>query len=446
MAWLAGGAFAHGTTYVPPVPTELRVEGVDRDIFDRSGEPLAQALADEHLRLVVVFVGRSDSPPSTLMRKVGWCDRLVLSWAADHARVLYLGQDRGEAADLATAGAWRVERVPTTIVFRDGVEIDRAVGYRRADRLLEFLEGAASGDTTSVRFERSLRGLRDGTWEATPSQRLLLARDLLEASRLDEARVQFEWLWEHMVEEDPTLARVRLGPLVLDLQDLCERHEPSREAFAEKREAIETLLKDEATRTWPRLGDWLALNRALRDDDRSLAWFDRLKVHPDSPGTLERVAPQLEPILEGKGEARAAEIILLYATPEKILRRDRDAMAEAQKQIEARRADDAADAPTQNEAAAERLRESRALLDAFQHRMGLYFCTLLRSGREEAAGAFAAETKILAIDGGLTKAIADEAITEGVRHTSLADLLDSAKRLGQDTSQSETRLRAMMGR
>lgn len=429
------------STYVPAVPTELRLEGMDMDIFDRSGLAASDAVASERGRLVVVFVGRSDSPPCRVMRKVAWCEPRVLAWAHEHARVFHVVQDLGDPNDAAAIRAWHVGRVPTTIVFRDGAEVDRVAGFRGGDRLLEFLQGAASGDTTRVRFERSLNGLRDGSWKPTPGQRLLLARDLLEASRLEEASEQFVFLWNHMVDEDPTMSRVRVGTLVFDLQSLCGAHGPSREIFAAKRDELESLLKEEETRTWPRLADWLALNRALKDDERCLAWFDRIKSSPNSSGTLERFAPQLELLLQSKGEPRAGEIILLYADPGMILRRDLEAMNEARRILDIRDPNE----PPASPAGVRHAEESRAVLDAFLHRMGQYYCTLLRQGRERAADAFAADTKILMIDGSLTKAIVDEAIAQGIPHDQLADLLESAKRLGQDTAESERRLNRLKG-
>jgi hypothetical protein len=429
-------AFVQGQ-FVPPVPGSPTASSSELDVFDRSrewSENVLEVVATERGRLVVVFVVRPASPEVGLMRLEAWSDPGVISFAHEHARVVEVSLERpGPLGD-----RWRVERVPTTIVFRDGIEIDRAAGYLGTARLLGFLRGAQAGRTTRVRLEESLAGVLDGTWKATGNERLALAHDLLEASRLEDAAAQYEWLWDHLVELDSTMERVRRRSLVLDLKELCGRREASGEVFAAKRDVIEAKLRAEAT--WELLADWLALNGALGDEDRSLAWFDRVKVHPDASATLERFAGQLEPLLEGRGEARAAEVILLYSHPEWILSREFDEYQQVEQEMRARLAVGAAE----DAVAPGMAWDSKAAKGVFVRRMAGYYCALLRQGRLEQARIFAEEAKGVAIGGELVHAFADAAMAQEIGRDGLSDLLESAKRLGQETGESEARLRAMM--
>lgn len=430
-------------TYVPPVPGAMPAGMAERDVFDRSRigpENVPEIVASERGRLVVAFIEWGDAPKAGLMRATAWSDPEVIAWAKDHARVLDV-VFQGEQPD-PLMERWHVSQNPTTIVFRDGAEVDRAVGYRGTGRLLEFLRGAASGETTSVRLEKSLAGVREGSWKATGSQRLALARDLLEASRVDEAAEQFEWLWENLMQLDPSMERVRRSTLVMDLKELCKQRAASREVFAAKRDAVEAKLREDAT--WDLLADWLALNRALGDDERSLAWFDRVKVHPDAPGTLERFADQLKPMLQERGEARQAELILMYSHPERILANDYEEYRQTKQELEDQMRAAAGDKTGASEMGAAFVND--AAKATFSRRMSRYYCELLKHDRTMQAQMFAETAKSYAIGGELLHLFADEVMNEDLPLEHAGELLESAGRLGRDTSQSMGRLKTLQAR
>jgi len=83
-------------------------------------------------------------------------------------------------------------------------------------------------------------------------------------------------IWQHMVEVDPEMAGPRVSFMAGKIADLCRQLPAARARFAEHRDAAAA-----AARTDDRSGlqscvDFVVLNKALADDDRTLAWLEGL--------------------------------------------------------------------------------------------------------------------------------------------------------------------------
>jgi hypothetical protein len=85
---------------------------------------------------------------------------------------------------------------------------------------------------------------------------------------------------------------VRASFMVRELQDLVARHARARRRFEALRDALQpppSLQGDPE--------DWVLLNKALGEDDRTLRWFDTVKDDSERQEAIGHVAIHLERIL-----------------------------------------------------------------------------------------------------------------------------------------------------
>jgi hypothetical protein len=133
-------------------------------------------------------------------------------------------------------------------------------------QLLEWLDRLAKGETSLQRLRQECA--------ANPSDmrlRLSLARKLRE-SDADEATREFVWLWRNMLTHQPSMIGVKHSFMLGDLSQLVTAHAAARDAFVKLRD------EDAPVPGQPldgeKLGDWVSLNKVLRDGAAILTWFD----------------------------------------------------------------------------------------------------------------------------------------------------------------------------
>jgi hypothetical protein len=188
-----------------------------------------------------------------MMDRTTWLDAGVVAWIEAHAIAYQLDID----AHGASARELSVRAMPTVIVFRDGDEIDRVVGFQKPAELLAWLEGLARGVTSLETKRTEIEAKPDD-----PMLRLQYARMLVSAARLDDATSEYTWLWRHAREHAPDYA--------FDLQRLAHGHPPARTTIVQLRDE----LAPAAVPSLADLRDWLLLNDMLGEARRSLQWFD----------------------------------------------------------------------------------------------------------------------------------------------------------------------------
>lgn len=102
-----------------------------------SGLSLAEALAQNRTddRLLLVKGTAKWCGPCQSMDRSTLRDEALVAWMKEHGTAIALDVDQSpaEARRLAIAA------MPTLIVFRGGEELDRVVGYRSGEQLLEWL-------------------------------------------------------------------------------------------------------------------------------------------------------------------------------------------------------------------------------------------------------------------------------------------------------------------
>jgi hypothetical protein len=141
--------------------------------------------------------------------------------------------------------------------------------------------------------------------------RLQHAEELTRSGRYDEATIEHVWLWEHMLDHDPSMAGVRVSFFAYHLKTLVAAHAPARAAISQLRDRAAPPASGPIERE--AFGDWICLNGVLGEKGRSLAWYDGLP-----PEKRVRLGPLLLehyiiPLLVEVG--RWAEAGALYAAP-----------------------------------------------------------------------------------------------------------------------------------
>jgi thiol:disulfide interchange protein len=96
-------------------------------------EAKAQATAEK--KLLVVDLMADWCGPCKEMDRTTWVDPKVVSWFAENAIAAQVDVDENGA--LATE--LKVSAIPLMVVFRDGQEVGRTVGYQSSDQLLSWL-------------------------------------------------------------------------------------------------------------------------------------------------------------------------------------------------------------------------------------------------------------------------------------------------------------------
>jgi thiol-disulfide isomerase/thioredoxin len=216
--------------------------------------------------------------PCHMMDRTTWVDPAVVAWLGDHAFAIQVDVD----AQKDVARELNIQAMPTIIAFVEGKEFDRVVGAKKPKELLAWLDAVTRGETSLVVSKRLVQ--RE---PADMSARLALARQLTQTGRYDEAIVEHVWLWEHMLEHQPSMYGVRLSFFAADLGTLVHAHAPARTAIAELRDRAAPPASgpiDEET-----FHDWNCLNGVLGEQSHTLAWYDAL------PATTR---PRLGPLLE----------------------------------------------------------------------------------------------------------------------------------------------------
>lgn len=231
-----------------------------------SSLPFAEAvkLARTQQRLLLIDFTAEWCAPCKNMDQTTWVDPRVVEWVERQAIAVQVDVD----AEEAVASRFEVRAMPTVVVLRDEMVLDRSTGARPAAALLEWLEGVLAGRT-------ELQSLQEELDPNDPSERLHLARKLLQENQLAEAETHLEAAWLHGHHWRPEWIGVRMSYLVGAIHGLVARSPHARETFTAIRDQwTHRLTTPEAVR------DWLALNTLLGHRQRSLDWFDTVKASP----------------------------------------------------------------------------------------------------------------------------------------------------------------------
>lgn len=95
----------------------------------------AKAKAVEQDKILLVDATADWCQPCKAMERTTWVDPEVIAWINLNAIAIQVDVDRQRE----DAKELEIQAMPTIIVFKDGIEFDRVVGYKNASELLAWL-------------------------------------------------------------------------------------------------------------------------------------------------------------------------------------------------------------------------------------------------------------------------------------------------------------------
>lgn len=319
-------------------------------------------------KLLVVKFTAEWCAPCKVMDRTTWRDEGVVKLVRESGRALQVDVDKQREV----AQQYAVRAMPTMTAFKGGEPIDRIVGYRDPAGLSKWLGAVAQGKTEAGLLEDKAAKAGD---DLPVSERMQLARTLVNAEKYDKATEQYLWLWANAAKKEPAMVGVRVSSMANEIAELCERYEPAKVEFVKLRDAAEERLKQPG-KAWDDLQDWLALNSAVGQEHKTLEWFDRVKGDADARSTLERFSSRLEPILEAN--ERWADMGRVITEPLTRLRREWGMVAMS------------GQVPNADEALRAQVR--KLAIERFRGRAATLYAGLILAGRTDEAAAVAAKT------------------------------------------------------
>lgn len=304
--------------------------------------------------------------PCKQMDRTTWRDEKVVRWVRDNGLAIQVDVDKEEKV----AASLKIRAMPTMIAFKDGKEVDRIVGGRGAKELLAWADDVKAGKTTAMKTHEKLEKAKAPGAEMPIAERLELASELKDSEKFAEATEQFAWLWQNMVEEEPSYSGVRVSFMASDMQELAATSELAKQTFTKLRDDAQARLEGE-DKAFEDLSDWIVLNRIVDDQGRTLEWFDRIKDRPSAPQTIARVSHLIDDLL--KEENRWADWGKLLRNPDAKVRQNYG-LLQMTMSVQAGQADD-----DQKE------RMTASLRGHYRRSAGEMYSALLAAGRDEDA-------------------------------------------------------------
>ena len=142
--------------------------------------------------------------------------------------------------------------------------------------------------------------------------RLRRAERLAALGHHDLATKEFVWLWQNMLEHQPSQYGVRRSFMALSMKDLAAKSAKARESFCGLRDRLTDTVRGPGV-DFDALSDWITLNEIVGEESRTLRWFNECKAKPGAKRLLPFVARDIALLLRNAG--RWVDLRHLYPEP-----------------------------------------------------------------------------------------------------------------------------------
>jgi thioredoxin 1 len=356
--------------------------------------------------------------PCKAMDRTTWRDVKVVEWVNANGLAIQLDVDEHPAL----AESLTITAMPTMIAFRNGVEVDRVVGFKDAEELLGWVNDVKAGKTQASKLDEKVKAAKEGGG-LKGRERYLLARELLQGRKFDEATEQYVWMWQNILKDEPAMVGVRSSFMARDMGELAELHKPAHEAFVKLRGEAQARI-DGGDGSINTLSDWIVLNDIVRDQDATLAWFDRVKDDPKAIPSIRTLSFRLNELLLSRGRWADAGRI------------QEDPAGEVRREVQVRDSDKRREMEP----------EMRAIVSQlYRDRFGKLYASVLAAGRTDEAKAAAAEAIQADDSPEMRIALVSWALEADQARPEHSAWLDEAATAGADVAQVRADLKKKLG-
>ncbi len=215
----------------------------------------AKAEAAKSDRMLFLNMITDHCPPCDRMHATTFKDPNFLEWIRKNATPVEINATQAPKASREL----KITSYPTIVLFgKDGVELDRMMGYLTTKELLAALDDAVAGRTSLMRAREAVAKAKgDELVEA----RWKLARALAGFGHDAEAYRELAWLFDEGMKPYSSWRGVRVSFLLAEWSSVGERHEPAKKGLADRRAAR---------------AERLNAGKGTRDDASELASIDMM--------------------------------------------------------------------------------------------------------------------------------------------------------------------------
>lgn len=246
-------------------------------------------------RVLIVALTAEWCTPCKIMDQTTWRDPALADWARDHALLISLDVDQSDEARALNAKA-----LPALVAFRDGSEFDRVLGYRSAAQVLDWAKGVARGERHSEQALKLLKEVTTDKRHAEPLELVEMISAAVDAREFDLAVRALQLLWAQADGMDSEALEARSQSIAL-IALVWRQHAQSHPPLTTLRDAQLDAFDHAADPLEPRplahLTDWILLNEALEDLDRTETWVAQRARAENGRAVLDRIEATLAPLL-----------------------------------------------------------------------------------------------------------------------------------------------------
>jgi thiol-disulfide isomerase/thioredoxin len=289
-------------------------------IFQQLNLDSALSTAKEKGKILIIDFTASWCGPCHKMEQTTWADPAVVKWISENGIAVQYDVDK----DKDVSEKFKIQAMPSLVIFTPGdvsKEFDRQIGYQTSSELLEWLAAVKNGETNLDLLKHKVEKFGGKGGEEEAKARFRLAHLLAEDGKFTEAADQYTWLWQELPNVMPKDGRtLRLTSMPRPISMLAMRSTDAKQRFEK--------LRDDAEKAGA-MPEFVVLNMALGQDDRTLQWFDKVKNDPSQKANIQSVDLLLESVLARKD--RLKDVLALYPDP---IARIRELSAQSSKMVE----------------------------------------------------------------------------------------------------------------